>query len=255
MTTILIEDEPLMARHLAKLIEAADPTLEILTTLDSIEAGVQYFERGGARPDLFFSDISLADGLSFELLRRIQNTRPVIFCTAHDEYALDAFRTYGIDYLLKPFEATDVAQALEKYRRLTGQDQPPVDFGAVQQFFAKRLHEQRGMEVTFLVHRGERIIPISAANAALFVVRDGITYLHSFRNEQFALDGTLEAAEQRLGSDFFRLNRQTLVHRKAVAYVERYFARKLLVKTTVPVAEQLIVSKANAGRFLTWLGR
>lgn len=253
MTTIIIEDEPLAAQHLERLLGEGAPELTVLATLPSVSAGIDYFARGAARPDLFFSDISLSDGLSFELFRRIDNARPIIFCTAYDSYALEAFTTYGIDYLLKPFDAADVQRALLKYRQL--QTAPPVDFEKIQQLFTARVREEQSGGATFLIKRGERILPIPIERVALFYVRHGITYLYTFRGEQYALEGTLDAAEQRVTGDYFRLNRQCLIHRRAVEYVERYFARKLIVRPTVSVAEQLLVSKAKASQFLRWLGR
>ena len=250
MNVIIVEDEPLMAEHLARLLREVAPEIQLLTTLESVAAGVAHFATQPEPPDLFFSDISLSDGLSFELFRRIGNQRPVIFCTAHDEYALDAFATHGIDYLLKPFTGADVRRSLDKYHQLTATARPVINFGQIQQYFTQR---QRTAGTSFLAHRGERIIPVTAESVALFYLRDEMTNLHDFRGERYLIDGTLESVEQRLGPEFFRLNRQCIIQRRAVDYVERHFARKLLVKTVVPIKEQLLVSKSNAGRFLAWL--
>lgn len=99
MTNILIiEDEAKAARELSKILYVIDDTLNVAGTVDSIEQAVEWFSKN-EHPDLIFSDIQLADGLCFEIFERTEIKSPVIFCTAFDDYMMNAFETNGISYI------------------------------------------------------------------------------------------------------------------------------------------------------------
>src|SRR5277367_6362853 len=132
MKVVIIEDELLTAKDLAACILAAEPGAEIVATLCSVEEAIRFFKEHAA-PDIIFSDIQLGDGLSFSIFAANAQTVPVIFCTAYDEYALDAFRAAGIDYILKPFTAKDIALALAKYQSLRGT--PPATYQQLRGIF------------------------------------------------------------------------------------------------------------------------
>ena len=117
MNIIIIEDEGVVADELALNIKQLVEEPADIVQLRSVKEAIAYFKKAEA-PDLIFSDIQLGDGLSFEIFVEAPITVPVIFCTAYDEYALDAFKANGIDYILKPFTIQTLGSALEKYRQL-----------------------------------------------------------------------------------------------------------------------------------------
>ena len=119
MKAIIIEDEKRTAQDLQQILRDLMPDIEILSIIDSVEESIDYLADNGC-PDLIFSDIQLADGLSFEIFQEVKITCPIIFCTAFDEYAIQAFNTNGIDYLLKPFDKKVIGRSLEKYKNLRG---------------------------------------------------------------------------------------------------------------------------------------
>jgi two-component system, LytTR family, response regulator LytT len=119
MKAIIIEDEKRTAQDLQQILGDLMPDIEILSIIDSVEESIDYLTEKGC-PDLIFSDIQLADGLSFEIFQEVKITCPIIFCTAFDEYAIQAFNTNGIDYLLKPFDKKVIGRSLEKYNNLRG---------------------------------------------------------------------------------------------------------------------------------------
>ncbi|MDR1503870.1 MAG: response regulator, partial [Prevotella sp.] len=123
MKIIIIEDERITAADLEQTLKQIDPSLEVAIIIRSVREGLEYFSKN-EKPDLIFSDIRLGDGLSFEILNGLQI--PVIFCTAYDEYALNAFNANGIGYILKPFTEDSVREALQKYKNLTGVGQQEV---------------------------------------------------------------------------------------------------------------------------------
>ncbi len=251
MKIVIIEDEQLMAEALREELENLDPSIEVQASLATIKAATSYFAEHPL-PDLFFSDIQLPDGLSFEIFRELKGAVPVIFCTAFDEYALEAFRQNGIDYLLKPIDQEMLAATLKKYQQLTQQNAPAAAFDPEQLLTYFGLHDKQ-RNATILVHRGERIIPVKKNHLAVLHKKDGITYGYTFDRKKYVLEQNLEQLEQTLGGDFFRANRQFIVHREVIREVQRYFARKLIVQLNIDFPEQVIVSKARAALFLAWL--
>ena len=118
MNILIIEDEPGIVRDLTSLFLKIDTSINILEKLDSIESAVNFLKENH-QPDLVFMDIHLADGLSFEIFKQVHITCPVVFLTAYDEYAIEAFKVSSIDYILKPFTKTDIEKSLNKFHDLT----------------------------------------------------------------------------------------------------------------------------------------
>lgn len=245
MKVFIIEDEPLLAESLRDELLAADTEVQIVAMTGGIRETLDVVHKQGL-PDLFFSDIELSDGLSFEIFHRLNSGTPVIFCTAYNHYALDAFRANGIDYILKPFGTDDIKRTLRKYKSLSGNSSP-------NRVFQQLIQKLQSRPTSLLVHRGESIIPLPINDIAMAVLQNEIVYVHTFGGKKYALTQNLEEIGQLVGGDLFRVNRQTLIHRKAVGQVSRYFARKLLIHPTIPYSNKLLVSKANTGAFLQWL--
>ena len=248
MKVIIIEDEPLMAEALEEELLKADESIEILKKLGSIKEALNFLTPDNL-PDLFFSDIQLPDGLSFEIFKTLQTTTPIIFCTAYDEYALDAFKANGIDYVLKPFESEDIVRTLGKYQNLVSQP----DKQDYNQLLSILENSRSKAPSALLIYQGDKIIPIKATSVALAEVDHGIVYVRTVEGQRHAVNYNMDRLHELLGRDFYRLNRQYLIHRDTVKQVSQYFARKLLVVPSISVQEKLIVSKANATDFLRWL--
>jgi len=250
MIVIIIEDEAILSNALKEELLELDGTIEIVAQLGSIKETLAYFAQNEA-PDLFFSDIELADGLSFEIFKAIENIAPIIFCTAYNQYALEAFQVYGIDYILKPFDTKSISEALQKYKTLF-QNQPnsAVDFSAVLQLFEQQKQRQKN---SLLIHRGDKITPLSIHEIALASLQNGVVYVHTYQNTRYAVNYNLDRLHTIFGEDFYRVNRQYLIHRKAVQHASQYFARKLTIRPIIKFEDPLIVSKANASDFLRWL--
>ena len=153
MKVLIIEDETAAAENLRAILRETEPGAEVLDTLESIDESVAWL-RTRPLPDLIFMDIHLADGESFRIFDEVEVTVPVVFTTAYDRYALEAFRVSSIDYLLKPINAADVSRALAKLRRLTGSERR--EYGSR----VRRMAAGQGAESVFLVHVRDRIIPL-----------------------------------------------------------------------------------------------
>ena len=250
MKIVIIEDEVITANDLADTIVALEPDVKITAVLSSVKTAIAYFQEADS-PDLIFSDVQLGDGLCFEIFKKVKVSAPVIFCTAYDEYALNAFKTNSIDYILKPFTSRDISDALNKYRNLqqsftTGDQQ----YKAIMEVLTNK---DAPKTAAILVHHKDKIMPVRLEDIALFYIENEVTILLKFDGKTCALNKNLEGLEQLTGNNFFRVNRQFLVNRKAVIDASHYFTRKLSVNISVPFKEKIMVSKERTPLFLSWL--
>lgn len=248
MKIVIIEDEPHTAQDLAGTIVKVAPVAEITTILSSVKESVAWFENNDA-PDIIFSDIQLGDGLSFAIFDAIDAGTPVIFCTAYDVYALQAFKAAGIDYVLKPFTEKTIAAALAKYHALKDGFIKSIQSYSTLEKGISDLKRQSAV----LVHYKDKILPVKLDDIAVFYLRNDVTYLITFTKEEYFLNETLEEAERLAGSRFYRVNRQCLVNRKTIKDVSKFFGRKLLVNLNISFTEKVTVSKVKASHFLAWL--
>jgi len=247
---VIIEDEKLTANDLVGTLKSVDNDIEIVAILASIQQAIAFFKTS-PKIDLIFSDIQLPDGLSFEIFTTVQPPAPLIFCTAFDQYALEAFNTNGIDYILKPFSKATVAKALDKYQSLKEKfTTPNNDYN--------RMLQHLGMQVTsrslsIMVNHGDKIIPLGIQSIALFYLENDYTFALTFEMKRHIVEHNLEELENLCGQLFFRANRQYLINRKAVKDVSRYLNRKLLVNINISYSEQIIVGKLKTKQLLDWL--
>jgi two-component system, LytTR family, response regulator LytT len=256
MKILIIEDEPITARELKFVLRKLDKTIEILDTVDSIETALEFLH--DIQPDLIFSDIHLADGSCFDIYNQIEIQCPIVFCTAYDEYAVDAFKTNGIAYILKPFDEQSVGEALEKVKKITNlashTHQTLLDNHTNIEALAKLLGKT-SYKSSFLVEKAGKLIPIDISNVAFFYIKNEMVMLHNIKGDIYMTDYTLDKLEEEVNPhDFYRANRQYLINRRVVKEVEQYFARKLLVKSHIAAPEHIIISKAKATDFTKWLG-
>jgi len=253
MHIVIIEDEKLVADDLEESIAQLIAAPVSVVQLHSVKEAVAYFKKNAA-PDLIFSDIQLGDGLSFEIFIAHPVTAPVIFCTAYDEYALDAFKANGIDYILKPFTTETLEGALKKYTQMKTMFSPDPDdrYNALMEVLAGR-ETQKSASV--LVYSKDKIIPIKLEEIALFYLQNEVTHLLTFSGKTYYPNKNLDELERLGGNYFFRANRQFLICRKAITDVSSFFSRKLSVNLTIPFKDRVIVSKARAAQFLEWLSK
>ncbi|WP_415327734.1 LytR/AlgR family response regulator transcription factor [Chryseobacterium sp. MMS23-Vi53] len=251
MNIIIIEDEFRAAKSLHNLIAELKPEAKIIGVYDSIETSIEALKE--SKPDLIFMDIHLSDGLSFEIFKQVEITCPVVFCTAFDQYMLDAFKSKGVDYVLKPFSRDDIAEAFRKVEELKKFFQK-TELPELEALLQKITQPQTTAKSSFLVFKNQKYTTILTENIAYFFIHNEITHLMTFDKQQFQLTQTLgQIAEQVSQKQFFRVNRQYIINFSAIKEMEHYFQRKILVKLTVDTPEQLLINKEKSHSFFTWL--
>jgi two-component system LytT family response regulator len=271
---VIIEDEPATARNLQFLLHEIDPGIEVLATLGSVKDSVAWMKTSAHQCELIFMDIRLNDGLSLDIFGQVEIAAPVIFVTAYNDYALQAFKANGIDYILKPVDPDELAAALQRFKRLTGRDGNNAPKGyasggntpngyapggsmpdnATLLALAVSLRSQRSYKQSFLVHFRDKLLPLGTEAIAWFHSANEVTSATTLDNQKHVVDFTLEQLQEQLDPQaFFRVNRQFIVHRKAIREVDFYFNGRLLVKTQPAATEQMLISKARVPEFKAWM--
>lgn len=241
---LIIEDESIAAQHLERTLHDVIPDAQVDSILQSIEESVEYF-KGGAHPDLVFLDIHLADGLSFRIFDSISIDCPIVFTTAYDQYALQAFKVNSIDYLLKPIGLDDLRRALDKLENLTSPP-PPIPIAAL----ASSLKHYRSH---FLIPHLDKLVPVEISQIACLYIEDKLTRAILLGGQQHTIDKPLDLIMEQLDPDlFFRANRQYIVAHRAIKEISVWPIGKLALTLAVPTPDRIIISKARVPEFKTW---
>lgn len=253
MEVLIIEDEAPAFRRLQNLLSDIDPALHILEVVDSVEDAVRWIE-GHPMPDLIFSDIQLADGISFEVFDQVDVRCPVIFTTAFDEYTLQAFRVNSIDYLLKPINREDLERSLLKLQEMRAQ-LAPVQDNRLSELLDMYRRQEKTYKTRFLVRRGDRLLSISQEQIAYFHTAEGVVCLTNTEGVHYLVDHSLDELETLLDpARYFRLNRQYIACIDCIAQVHQHFKGKLKVTLAPEAAHDILVSRERSSLFKRWLG-
>lgn len=249
LKVVIVEDETAASVNLRRMLSHIDPSIEVVALLESVEESVEFFS-GDVDADIVFMDIHLADGDSFRIFNHTNIDIPIIFTTAYDEYALQAFKVNSIDYLLKPFNEEDLRRAMDKLQRLTASERQ-----ADKQRRDAMVHSVEDERVaTFLVRYKDRIIPVATDNVAFFYTFEERVTLTTLDGNTYPVDKTLEALTQQLpATDFFRANRQFIIARSAVKDITVWFGSRLALNLLIETPERIIISKARVPEFKQWL--
>lgn len=255
MRVVIIEDEHSAVLNLEHLLRAIQPATEIVEVIDTVAEAIDFFQYRKDY-DLVFMDIHLADGNSFKILKIVEPAAPIIFTTAYDQYAIQAFKVNSIDYLLKPIQTDELQNAIKKFEQSRTTASPTFSTEQVKGILGLLKEQQKSYRQSYLVQRGDTLIPLASNDFAFFFIQDGVVRGTTTDNTTYHLDSKLEDLEKELDpSDFFRANRQYLIQRSAIKNLSVYFNGRLLINLVPEASEKVIVSKANASRIKAWLNK
>lgn len=245
MKVLIIEDEMPAFNRLSKLIQEVVPVADILPQLDSVLAAQQWFARNPL-PDAIFMDIHLADGSAFDLLESARLDCPIIFTTAYDQYAIDAFKVSSIDYLLKPVKREDLQKAFVKLRQFRHIFQ--------EQVVRKLPEEKQEFKKRFVIRFGEHIKTLNVEEIAYFYSENRATFARNHDGRNLPVDYNLDTLEGLLDpARFFRINRQYLISLDAIAEMKTYSKARVIVTLKPQAQEQPVVSSERSSHFKQWL--
>ncbi|MAZ72764.1 MAG: DNA-binding response regulator [Flavobacteriaceae bacterium] len=250
MNVLIIEDEKPAARRLQRMLEREGVVAKQL--LHSVDEAIQWF-KGNQHPDLIFLDIQLSDGLSFEIFDEITITSAIIFTTAYDEYALQAFKLNSIDYLLKPIDEDDLNKAVNKYKTLQPRSQNvQMSFDDIKKLLTNPV--ERTYKKRFTTKIGQHIKMISVDEIECFYSENKGTYAHTVEGRDYLLDTTLEQLENELEPEmFFRISRKFYVNIHAIKDIISYTNSRLQLKLNSYKAQDVIVARERVRDFKLWL--
>ena len=252
MKYLIIEDEQLAALEMTRLLKEIEPTAEIMEMLPSVKRSVEWLNKN-PQPDLIFMDIHLQDGICFEIFDRTEVKAPVIFTTAYDQYALQAFRSNGVAYLLKPIDENDVRTALERLGNFAAEHQRESVSRIVSEMLSHNNKPQYSTRLT--VKAGESYITIQMENIAFFYSEDHYTYVCTKQNKRYIVDGSLDEWEKRLDpTQFFHATRNCIVSIDGVDRVNKFFNGRLKLHTRPEYEGEFYISRLKVREFLAWLG-
>ncbi|MBG6133368.1 two-component system LytT family response regulator [Aquimarina sp. EL_43] len=251
MKVVLVEDEIAASDHLTFLLNSINSDIEILKVLDSVKSVIDYFSEPN-RAELIFMDIHLADGISFEIFDEINIKIPIIFTTAYDQYAIKAFKVNSIDYLLKPIDEDELAEALKKFKTKSGEnDAMNAQMSGMLQLLQAKT---KSYKTTYLVHQRDELIPVNTERIAYFYIDTGVVKAITIENKTYIIDKKLEDIEEELNPENFnRVNRQFIIQKNAISNIKHYFNGKLIINISPVSKERIVVSKAKATEFKKWV--
>lgn len=250
---LIIEDEPLAVRRLQKIIEDNFPQINILTHLDSIDSSVNWLNNN-PEPDIIFLDIQLSDGQSFEIFNNVSVGSVIIFTTAYDEYALEAFKLNSIDYLLKPIEIKELQRSIDKFMRLKESDFSKESLESDNRSLGSLLNSKSKYRTRFLLTVADKYFVVPVSEIAYFFSENKITYLMTSNGKKHLVDFTLDELETQLDPvDYFRANRQFIISHRSLDTINAFFNGKMKITLIPKLDKEVLISRDKAKLFKDWL--
>ncbi|SEW42952.1 LytR/AlgR family response regulator transcription factor [Chitinophaga arvensicola] len=247
MRIVIFEDEMHNAERLTQLLHKCNPDISIVAVISSVEEGIRWLAQ--QQPvDLMLMDIQLSDGNCFEIFSKTKVRTPIIFTTAYDGFALQAFKVNSIDYLLKPIDLDDLKNALKKYEQFRPATNYTVDISRIAEEFLRR------DSTRFIGRINNQLIYVKAKDIAWLQFARGATWATTITNQRVPLDYSLDQIEQLLDRhQFFRINRQFIIQIDAIKKITTYYNSRLILQLAPDVDTDVIISRERVSEFKNWL--
>lgn len=247
MNILIVEDETAAYENLVDILAEIDPSIQIAGYTESISQTINWLQTNQL-PDLILMDIHLSDGSAFSIFKSIELETPVIFTTAYDEYAIEAFKVNSIDYLLKPIKVEELRNALDKFKKLTRQD--------ILKYLSQLIHLQPETKYKdkLLLPIKDKLLPVDLDDISCFYTTDKNTRVYLKNGNSYPYSKTLEQIEASLNpAEFIRANKQFIIARKSVTNITIWFDSRLLISLDIEPPERIYVSKNKASEFKAWI--
>lgn len=249
MKAFIIEDEVMAQKSLIRALSQNFQDIEVIGTTTSVKGAVEWLKDSSNHADIIFMDVELADGICFEIFRKVEVKAKVIMTTAYDNYALKAFEAGSIDYLLKPVEAEQLKRAVARCRMSGGNIDVDALARAIGGAPAVKNYKER-----YIIRFNDRIIPLQTANIAYVFSEDKNNYLVTFDNQKYIIDSSLDVIAEELDPEyFFRISRSCIVSMKAIDSITKQMGGRLKISAHPEPSFEMTVSRSRVDDFLIWL--
>ena len=249
MKVLIIEDEIMAQRSLVRLLAQNFPDMDVVGTASSVKGAVAWLSDPTNSVDVIFMDVELADGICFEIFRKVDIKAKVIMTTAYDSYALKAFEAGSVDYLLKPVDSTALKRAVARVRMSGGN----IDVEALMKLMESKTAPQKEYQERYIIKFNDRIIPLKTSEIAYVYSEEKNNYLVTFDEQHYIIDSSLDVICEDLNPEqFFRISRSCIISMKAIKSIVKQTGRLRIVATPDPSFE-MTVSRSRVDDFLTWL--
>ena len=250
MKVLIIEDEPRAARQLQNLLKKSDFNFDLLDVIDTVEDAVNWFSQN-ASPELVFMDIQLADGLSFEIFQKIEVKAPIIFTTAFDQYAIQAFKVNSVDYLLKPIQQDDLELALNKFQKSNQSNSVSPDI--LKELLGSLQESQKRSGI--LVREGNDFVQIKLSELLYAYSEDSVTFGVT-EKRRYIISETIDQLFSSLdASEFYQINRGQIVAKSAIQKFSPYFNSRVKLQIVNSRDQEFIVSRQKTSEFKEWMNK
>ncbi|MBG6129505.1 DNA-binding LytR/AlgR family response regulator [Aquimarina sp. EL_43] len=251
MKILIVEDEPRAASQLQNLLKKSTLDFQLLDIIDTVEDAVVWFQKN-TTPELVFMDIQLADGLSFEIFQKVEVTAPIIFTTAFDQYAIQAFKVNSIDYLLKPIQQKDLDAALHKFSKSKSLSNP-IEPNILKELLSSIQTPQKRSGI--LVKEGSGFVQIRVSELLYIYSQDSITFGIT-HNKRYIIDETMDQLFDSLDdTKFYRINRGQIISKISIQKIEPYFNHRVKLSVSNPRDQEFIVSRQKTSDFKDWMNK
>lgn len=251
INVVIIEDEKFAAEKLERQLTNVAPDFKVVAMLESVKQSVQWLQANKA--DLIFMDIHLADGLCFRIFDEVEIKTPIIFTTAYDQYAIQAFKVNSVDYLLKPVNKYDLAQSLDKFQEVHAKNEA-VDYSGLMEALGSV--QDKKYQKRFMVAKGDQIKTVLIEDVAYFFAEGKYAFLVEKLGERYLIDFSLDSLLKKLNPEqFFRVNRQVIVKLDSIKEMHTWFKRRIKLDLNPPFEKETIVASERVKDFKEWLNQ
>ena len=250
MEILIVEDESLAAQKLCNLLKQVDHDFKIIDILETVEESINWFNNN-THPDLIFMDIQLNDGVCFEIFESVNISKPIIFTTAYDEYAINAFKVNRVDYLLKPIKFEDLKRAISKFNSIYNQTNYDIELRDIIKQFKKNYKER------FFVKVGNHFKSILCTEIFGFYILEKSTFIFTSEGRSLSIDFSLEQLEKLIDPNlFYRISRSFIVNINAIKDIISYSTSRLELKVkNWDENLNIVVSRDRVAKFKKWIDR
>lgn len=243
---LIVEDERLAYLELKRMMEELRPKYILTGSTGSVLETIDFLNNNEV--DLIMLDIRLSDGDCFEIFNHVKISKPIIFTTAYDEHAIQAFKLNSIDYLLKPIEEEELSAALSKFEKIYQTHKTFHNYKRLEESLPQRIKNR------FLVQKGDSYSYIESNDVAFFYSEDKVVFIHTFSNKRYVIDYTLDRLEKYLDVvNFFRVSRNCIANIKAISKISKYFNSRLKLTFNPECPHEVLVSRVRISEFLRWI--